>query len=166
MRHSYHYNIESSISASFTYQNETKIVSIGTLGCKLSNKVQISDIASPISSVTSIMWQRSEFAYAHVTFFDHSATHFWNFQTQLTSKWIIINFYNEFQPKISYILSKSNSLMWLNKWIFIVWPLASRGLWGYVDEFVSKSRTIVQPAYHGNYHPPQKPVLGNFVPFW
>ena len=79
VRHSYHYNFELAIHPSFTNQNETKLGFRDTLGCNLSNDAQLSNFACPILLIKSTLWQRSEIAYAHVTFFAHSAIHFWHF---------------------------------------------------------------------------------------
>ena len=76
VRHSYHYNFELKISLCFTNQNQFKMVSRDSLGCNLSNNDQISTISGPNLLLPSILSKGSEIAYAHVTFFDHSAIHF------------------------------------------------------------------------------------------
>ena len=72
VRHLYHYNFELSIIASNVLQNQTNLVSRGTLGCKLSTNAQIFNISATIILTASLMFQRSE----NVTFFDLPPIHF------------------------------------------------------------------------------------------
>ena len=55
VRHSYHYNFHLPIYTIFVHQDQTKMVSRDTLGCKLSTNTQRPNIFGPVLMMQSIL---------------------------------------------------------------------------------------------------------------